>query len=229
MTDREHLAEHDAAAHVARQLAGGIVCTVDEPDAPGHQSRPGGMPDWVFEDSRQHRYVIEVGRLVPPSVRKLESFILDQISRSVGDLPGTFVLVAPDVEIKPDQATAICKNIERDREVDQLSDDFSPAEGILVCRVGDAPTTLAPWVVVPDLPCHVGVDDPQVQGLHSELQGIVCTASEKFRGWQGRRILLLRLVQSGLDRDYHVLPTLATECGAPVTCPPPGHTRPSGC
>ncbi len=208
MTEREHLAEHDAAAHVASQLARGIVCTVDEPDAPGHRSRSDGMPDWVFEDSHQQRYVIEVGRLVPPSVRNLEAFILKKISRPVGDLPGTFVLEAPSGGIGPEKAEAIRQAIEWHRKAGTFPESFSPVEGILVYRVGETPTSLVPWVVVPDLPYDVGVDDPQVEGLHSEFQGIVSTASKKFRGWCGRRILLLRLVQSGLDRDYHVLPSL---------------------
>lgn len=211
MTDREHLAEYEAAAHLALQLAGGIVCTIDEPDPPGHQSRAGGMPDWVFEDSRQQRYVIEVGRLVPPSVRKLEAFILKQISRPVGELPGTFVLEAPSVGITPEKAKAIRQTIDQHRKAGSLPESFSPVEGIVVRRVGNTPTGIVPWVLVPELPYDVGVDDPQVQGLHSEFHSIVTTARKKFRDWPGRRILLLRLVQSGLDRDYHVRSSLGRQ------------------
>ncbi len=219
---REYFAEHDAAAQLGYQLAGGIVCIVDKPDAPGRQSRPGGRPDWVFEDSRQQRYVIEVGRLVPPTVRELEAVILKGITRPLGELPGTFVLIAPDDRLKPEQQATIRQSIEQHLQAGHLPDDFSPVPGIFVQRAGDPPASLVPWIVVPDLPCNAAADDPQVQGLRSEFECIVKTASAKFQGFEGRRILLLRLVQSGLDRDYHVFPSLGrpgllSEWLAPMT------------
>ncbi len=87
VTGLEHLAEHDAATHRVSQLLRPSCASLTMPDAPGRPTTWGGSPERVLGDSRQRHYVIDVGRLVPLSVRKPEAFIHKQLSRRVSELP----------------------------------------------------------------------------------------------------------------------------------------------
>jgi len=84
--------ELDAATSLMRWITHEDLAPIDKPDCT-QPSRPGGNPDFVFEDSGKRRYVLELTRLLTPKLRSLENAVAAQVCAPLEHIiPGTYGL-----------------------------------------------------------------------------------------------------------------------------------------
>jgi len=186
----------------------GQDCELDDtPDARGRQSRPGGNPDAVFQDPSGQRYVVEVTRLLTQEVRKLESFASERIAVPLsGKLPGTFLLelrFPRHGRLCPDVAASIVQQITELTRSSRLPDSQVLASGFPLRRVRPEGSRVVPWIIGPSLPYDLREDDPSAGELKKLFEEQMREADRKFQGWDGNRILLMDIGQSGLDEEFH--------------------------
>lgn len=182
------------------------------PDMLGLPSRPGGKPDYVFEDKSGQMYVVEVTQLLGPKLRSLEKFALKTICKKVEaeiSLPGTFLL---EIEKESLTSDSIPEEVARQTadEIMALAkdgrlQDHQPLNtpGFTLGRVEQAGSRLVPWITAQALPYNLTTADPIAQELEGIFNEATLEANGKMEGFTGYRILLLDISQCGLDWELH--------------------------
>lgn len=205
----DHSAEQDAVERFLRRLTKGAPLTLScKPDAPGKQSRPGGSPDYVYENPSGQRYVVEATRLIDPRVRQVEQFLKSQVCEPLASVvPGRWMLQFemgacsenPSKQEAADWIAAAAKQCDRAVGLHAL------APGVTLKCFDRAGTGVIPVIEVPELPVHL----PYAGGgtLQTELARILTEATRKFAGYKGERLLLIDISQTGLDWEFHAMPS----------------------
>ena len=205
----ESLLELDSAKSLMRWITREDLTPIEKPDC-DQPSRPGGNPDFIFEDSKKHRYVIELTQLLTPSLRKLEYTVVQQVCAPVAHLvPGTYGLhihlndplgrgkIAPKVLKKTaEEVLKILKNGTL-QDIQQLSTGFS------LWKARSEGNKIVPWITSPDLPFDLTDAHPAAKELRSSFETLIEEADSKFRGYDPYRLLLVATLQSGLDLEFH--------------------------
>ncbi len=200
--------ELDWANHFMHWVSLGNSKLLEKPDRERH-SRQGGHPDFRFEDGAGREYVLELTRLMRKELRKLENFLQECISpRFENQLPGTYVLEIPvDAtgrgKIDPQVARNVVAEISQLVQSGVLSHTQRLSTGFVLSKVREDGSRLVPWLLAPEVPYDLALTDPIARELEEEFRGIVKEADQKFRDYDGARILLIGLSQSGLDHDFH--------------------------
>jgi len=201
--------ELDSARHLLRWITREDLTPIDKPDQ-SQLSRPGGRPDFVFEDSRKRKYVLELTRLLTPELRSLENTVAAKVCAPVEYLlPGTYGLhiqlndplgrgrIAPEVLKKTKQEIIKILKDGNLQKTQQLS------EGFVLWRARDEGHRLVPWVTSPELPFDLSDTHPVAKELRVAFGKLMEEADLKFRGYNPFRLLLIATSQSGLDLEFH--------------------------
>ena len=197
------------AARFVRWLTGQDCRLIDKPDAPGRQSRNGGHPDGVFGGASGERYIVEVERLLTPELRQLENYAIEKIARPFeGRVSGTFTLELRidrlmSARLPVDLTIDTVKEIEAAISSGHLQESQALATGFPLRRVLKDGNRIVPWIVAEELPYDLRDDNPAASRLRVKFREQVEKANRKFEGWQGNRIVLLDIGQSGLDIEFH--------------------------
>lgn len=201
--------ELDSARHLMRWITREDISPIDKPDH-SQPSRQGGHPDFVFEDSRKRRYVLELSRLLTPELRSLENTVAAQVCAPVEHLlPGTYALhihltdplgrgrIAPEVLKQTAQEIAKILKDGTLQNTQQLS------AGFVLWKARDEGSKLVPLVTSPELPLDLTDAHPVAKELRAAFEELVEEADLKFRGYDPYRLLLIATSQSGLDLEFH--------------------------
>lgn len=211
MDDMASVEELKQARDFMRWVIGADCNLVDTPDAPGRATREGGNPDAVFQDPSGNRYVVEVGRLLTPQVRQLEAFLLHQVANPLSaHVPGTFTLGVDLTQLNggrlaPDTAALMVKEVESLMDSGKLQDSQALCGKFPFTKVIPTGHRVVPWVLGPSVACDIPTGHPSVAGLERFFERQVLEADRKLRGYQGNRILLMDIGQSGLSEVFHAM------------------------
>lgn len=201
--------ELDQAKSLMRWITCEDLAPIDKPDC-SRPSRRGGNPDFVFEDSKKHRYVLELTRLLAPELRTLENTVAIQVCAEVeGLIPGTYMLrihladplgrgrIAPKVlrETKEEILGILKDGTLKDSQ--QLSAEF------VLRKVNSEGSKLVPLITSPHLRIDLTDAHPIAKELRRAFGGLIREADLKFRGYDPYRLLLINTSQSGLDLEFH--------------------------
>jgi hypothetical protein len=165
----------------------------------------------VFQDTSGNPYVVEVGRLLTPQVRGLEAFLLRNVTNPLsGKLTGTFTLEVDSTQLNAgrldsDTAALIVKEVEALMDSGKLQDSQALCGKFPFTKVIPTGHRVVPWVLGPSVACDIPAGDPSVAGLERFFESQVLEADRKLRGWQGNRILLMDIGQSGLSEEFHAV------------------------
>lgn len=207
--DNDSRLEVMQARRLVRWLTGSDGKLISTPDAPGRQTRPGGHPDAVVQDVSGNCYAVEVGRLLLPAIRNIEAFAKRRIAASLeGKLPGTFTLtidISNQTRGKLDlgEAATVVGEVNQLLRAGSLRDSQTLGCGFTLARVLPQGSRLVPLIVGPSIAHNITEDDSSVAALKDFFDLQVEEADSKLRGWQGNRILLMDIGQSGLDWEFH--------------------------
>ncbi len=201
--------ELNSAKHFMRWITREDLDPIDKPDR-SQPSRPGGHPDFIFEDSRKHRYTLELTQLLTPELRSLENAVAAQVCAPVEHLlPGTYALhihltnplgrgrIAPEVLKRTAQEIANILKGGTLQNTQQLS------TGFVLWKARDEGNRLVPWVTSPELPFDLTAAHPVAKELRAAFEELVEEAALKFRGYNPYRLLLIATSQSGLALEFH--------------------------
>ncbi len=201
--------ELDSAKHFMSWITREDLTPIDKPDQ-SQRSRPGGHPDFVFEDSRKRRYTLELTRLLNKKLRDLENTVASQVCSPVGhQLPGTYLLhvhltnplgrgrIAAEVlKQTADEITNIIKD-------GTLQNTQQLSTGLVLQKARDEGNRLVPWITSPELPFNLTDAHPVAKELRLAFEALVEEANLKFQGYDPYRLLLIATSQSGLDIVFH--------------------------
>ena len=201
--------ELGSAKHLMRWITREDLDPLDKPDR-SQLSRPGGHPDFAFEDSAKRRYALELTRLLTPELRSLENTVATQVCTPVQHmLSGTYALhihladplgrgrIAPEVLKKTAQEIAKILKDGTLQDTQQLS------TGFVLRKAKDEGSKLVPWITSPELPLDLTDAHPVAKELRAAFEELVEEADSKFRGYDPYRLLLIATSQSGLDLEFH--------------------------
>jgi hypothetical protein len=182
---------------------------IDKPDQ-SQPSRPGGHPDFVFEDYRKRRYALELTRLLTPELRSLENTVVAQVCTHVGDLlSGTYGLHIHLTDpigrgrIIPEVLKQTAQEIVKILKDGTLQNTQQLNAGFVLWKAKDEGNSLVPWVTSPELPFDLTDAHPVARKLRAAFEELVIEADLKFRGYDPYRLLLVATSQSGLDLEFH--------------------------
>lgn len=203
-------AERDTVERFLRRLTKGAPLTLcGKPDAPGKPSRPGGSPDYVYEDPSGQRYVVEATRVLNPETRALESFLKRHVcERLASVVQGRWVLeyeMETFSERRPSKHEAADWVATIEHQSGQSGGMLTLGPGVTARRVGTEGTGVVPWIEAPRLP--VRLSEADALRFQTHVSGILTEAATKFAGYEGQRLLLIDISQAGLDWEFHVLPS----------------------
>jgi len=201
--------ELDSTKSLMRWITHEDLTPIDKPDC-SRPSRPGGNPDFVFEDSRKRRYVLELTRLLTPKLRSLENTVAAQVCAPVEQsIPGTYGLhihltdplgrgkVAPQVlKQTAEEISRILKN-------GTLQDTQQLSTGFTLWKARSEGSKVVTWITSPELPFDLTDAHPIAKELRSAFEELIDEADLKFRGYDPCRLLLVATPQSGLDLEFH--------------------------
>ena len=201
--------ELDAAKSLMRWITHEDLASIDKPDC-SRPSRPGGNPDFVFEDSKKRRYVLELTRLLTPKLRSLENAVAVQVCAPVEYLiPGTYMLHIhlPDPlgrgKIDPKVLKQTAEEILRILKDGTLKDSQQLSVGFILRKARGEGSKLVPWITSPELPFDLTDAHLIAKELRSAFEELIKEADLKFRGYDPYRLLLIATSQSGLDLEFH--------------------------
>lgn len=201
--------ELDSARHLMRWITREDLAPIDRPDQ-SQRSRPGGHPDFVFEDSKKHRYVLELTRLLAPELRTLEDTVAAQVCAPVEHLfPGTYALHIKLTHplgkgwIAPEVLKQTVQEITKILKSGTLRNTQELSTGFVLWKARDEGNRLVPWVTSPKLPFDLTDAHPVAKELRAVFERLVEEADLKFRGYDPYRLLLIATSQSGLDLEFH--------------------------
>ncbi len=201
--------ELDSARHLMRWITREDLAPIDRPDQ-SQRSRPGGHPDFVFEDSKKHRYVLELTRLLAPELRRLEDTVAAQVCAPVEHLcPGTYALHIQLTDplgrgwIAPEVLKQTVQEITKILKSGTLQNTQELSTGFVLWKARDEGHRLVPWVTSPKLPFDLTDAHPVAKELRAVFERLVEEADLKFRGYDPYRLLLIATSQSGLDLEFH--------------------------
>ena len=201
--------ELDAAKSLMRWITHETLAPIDKPDC-SQPSRPGGNPDFVFEDSRKRRYVLELTRLLTPKLRSLENTVAAQVCAPLEHLiPGTYGLHIHLTDplgrgkIAPEVLKQTAEEILRILKDGTLQDTQQLSAGFILWKARSEGSKLVPWVTSPELPFDLTDAHPIAKELRSTFEELIEEADLKFRGYDPYRLLLVATPQSGLDLEFH--------------------------
>jgi len=173
-------------------------------------SRQGGHPDFIFEDSRQCKYALEITRLLSPKLRSLEKAVMDKVCAPVEHLlPGTYAL---DIQlpnpigegrIAPVVLDQTKREIAKILKNGTLQDTQQLSTGFVIWKARDKDNRLVPRIITPLLPHDLTDAHPFAKELRAAFEKLVNETDLKFLGYAPYRILLIGISQSGLDIDFH--------------------------
>ena len=201
--------ELDAAKSLMRWITHEDLAPIDKPDC-SRPSRPGGNPDFVFEDSKKRRYVLELTRLLTPKLRSLENTVAVQVCAPVEYLiPGTYMLHIHLTDplgrgkIAPKVLKQTAEEILRILKDGTLKDSQQLSVGFILRKARSEGSKLVPWITSPELPFDLTDAHPIAKELRSAFEELIKEADLKFRGYDPYRLLLIATSQSGLDLEFH--------------------------
>lgn len=201
--------EVEQARHFISWVTREDLPPAEEPDYT-RPSRPGGHPDFIFEDSSGELYILEITRLLTPELRSLEEFVKKHLATPLeGNLDGTYTLEIPAQNLVgmrlpkrttqqlKDEIETLIGNPNRMPGPYRLSNDFT------LTKVRDDMSKLVPWITIAELPLNLDARSKVGRGLRYELARILSEGDTKFDGYSGHRIVLIDISQCGLDVDFH--------------------------
>jgi len=201
--------ELESAQHLMQWISREYLSPVEKPDI-SQPSRPGGRPDFVFEDSRRRRFTIEVTRLLSPALRNLENAVAVHVCARVGHLlPGTYALHIPLADplgrgrINQNSLRQTTREIENILQKGVLGDTNKLTNGLNIWKARDEGNKLVPWITSSELPFDLDDSHPVAAQLRVAFERLVTEAELKFRGYGPNRLLLIVTSQSGLDLEFH--------------------------
>lgn len=201
--------ELDSARHLMRWITRENLAPIDRPDQ-SQRSRPGGHPDFVFEDSKKRRYVLELTRLLAPELRSLENTVAAQVCAPVEHLiPGTYALHIQLTHplgrgwIAPEVLKQTVQEITKILKSGTLRNTQELSTGFVLWKARDEGNRLVPWVTSPKLPFDLTDAHPVAKELRVAFEALVEEADLKFRDYDPYRLLLIATSQSGLDLEFH--------------------------
>lgn len=201
--------ELDSAKHLMQWITREDLNPIDKPDS-SQPSRPGGHPDFVFEDSTKRRYALELTRLLTPELRSLENTVAAQVCAPVEHLlPGTYALhihLADPlgrgrIALGVLQQTA--QEIAKILKDGTLQDTQQLSAGFFLWKATDEGSKLVPWITSPELPLDLTDAHSIAKQLRTAFEKLVEEADLKFRDYYPYRLLLIVTSQSGLDLEFH--------------------------
>jgi len=182
---------------------------IDKPDQ-SQRPRLGGHPDFVFEDSKKHTYVLELTRLLTPELRNLENTVAAQICAPVEHLlPGIYGLHIHLTDpfgrgrISPEALRQTAQEIAGILKDGTLQSTQQLSTGFVLWKARDESNRFVPWVTSPELPFDLTDAHPIGKELRLAFEALVEEADFKFRGYAPYRLLLIATSQSGLDLEFH--------------------------
>lgn len=205
----EYRLELEQAQHFMKWMTGENLYPVDKPDIT-RPSREGGHPDFIFQDSRGQKYVLELTRLLSEELRRLEAFVVKHICIPVAsNLDGTYNLEIRltdplgkgRINRKTAESTAL--EILTHIENGDLKQIQHLRAGFTLTKVGNGGHRLNPWISAPEPPFDLKQDHPTAEELHNNFWETILETDRKFSGYDGFRVLVLNTSQSGLDLDFH--------------------------
>jgi hypothetical protein len=203
------LLELDSAKHFMQWMTHEDIFPTDKPDC-SQLSRQGGHPDFVFEDSRNHRYTLELTRLLTPELRNLEKTVADKVCAPIEHpFPGTYALHVHLTDplgrgwITTEVLKQTRQEIEKLLKSGALHNTQQLSAGFVLWKARDEGNRLVPWVTSPGLPFDLSDAHPVAEELRAAFEKLVEAADLKFRGYSPYRLLLIATSQSGLDLEFH--------------------------
>jgi hypothetical protein len=201
--------ELDAAKSLMRWITHEDLDPIDKPDC-SRPSRRGGNPDFVFEDSKKNKYVLELTRLLTPELRGLENTVAVKVCTPVEYLiPGTYILHIhlTDPLGRGKVALKVLKQTEEEilriLKDGTLKDSQQLSVGFVLRKVKSEGNKLVPWITSPQLRFDLTDAHPIAKELRSAFEELIKEADLKFRGYDPHRLLLIATSQSGLDLGFH--------------------------
>ena len=201
--------ETDSAKSLMRWITREDLTPIDKPDC-SQPPRPGGNPDFIFKDSKKHRYVLELTRLLTPKLRSLENTVAAQVCAPVEHLiPGTYGLHIHLTDplgrgkIAPKVLKQTAEEISRILEDGTLQDTQQLSSGFILWKARSEGSKLVPWITSPELPFDLTDAHPIAKELRSSFEKLIEEADLKFQGYDPYRLLLVATPQSGLDLEFH--------------------------
>ncbi len=201
--------ELDAAKSLMWWITHETLVPIDKPDC-SQPSRPGGNPDFIFQDSRKRKYVLEVTRLLTSKLRNLENTVAAQVCAPVEyQIPGTYGLHIHLTDplgrgkIAPEVLKQTAEEISRILKDGTLQDTQQLSAGFILWKARSEGSKLVPWITSPELPFDLTDAHPIAKELRSVFEKLIEEGDLKFRGYDPYRLLLINTSQSGLDLKFH--------------------------
>lgn len=198
--------ELEWAKHFMYYITRQQLSPICKPDAEDRNRR---RPDYIFEDARGKKYILEVTRWLTPKLRRLEDVALRSIAAPLkGELQGTFTLEVPldsfrGGKIPKETAEVLVSEIQAIAIARPMTHRYPLSYGFILCKVRDDGSRLVPWITQEELPYDLDVNSEVAKILQGELESILHKKDGKFKGYSGNRVLLINISQCGLDIYYH--------------------------
>jgi hypothetical protein len=209
MNTSDFLLERDSAKDFMRWITRENLIPICKPDH-SQPSRPGGHPDFIFEDSGTRRYSLELTRLLAPELRSLEKTVIKQVCTPFENrIHGTYGLnihlsdplgrgrISHEILKQTAQEIAIML------EKGTLQDTQQLRAGFTLWKARDEGRKIVPRITSPELPFDLDSGHSIAKPLQTAFIEIVKEADLKFRGYDPYRLLLIATSQSGFDLEFH--------------------------
>ncbi len=199
------------AARLLHQLTGEASCLVETPDSPNSRSRDEGWPDAVFETRSGGKYVVEVSRLLLPSVRRTTAVMLELVVQPlIAPVVGTYLLQCPVQQrsqrgITAQVAESVRVRIEAALRGGATPDAVKLPHGFELVRIKHDGSKIHVGTIGQELPPVLDDRDTVPGQLMKEFQTQLSQVDKKFTGFSPMRLWLLDTGQSGLVLDIHIV------------------------
>lgn len=163
-------------------------------------------PDFAFYYPSGQVYILELTRWLTLELLELEDFLKKEVAGPLdGSLPGTFVLHISTEDLKggrisKSEAANLVSEVRKISRSDIGAQTCRLTTIGSLSRVRNDGHSLCPMIQRQEL---LYPSDEETEALQKKLQEILVETDEKLRSYCGTRVLLLDILQCGLDIEYH--------------------------